>query len=341
MNIRPFDWRDLPALHRNRGNTALLNSALALTRGPMLVPGALLSYLAPSMGIFTGVCNGSAEKDSPLMGQAIHFSGSQSAHLTFLTPSAALENPDSGLLALLEYLAALAGERGAMRLLAEVDELSTAFESLRRSGFAIYTRQRLWQLTGQPLEARPANGKQPHDDSDGNHSLDSNRTKEESAAAGSGWRPAASRDLIAIRSLYSNLVPGLVQQVEPFAGQKPRGLVYWQKGDLVAYVELRYGHRGIWAQPFVHPDAQSVSEWFVDLLKHLPFRRSRPVYLCVRSYQSWLEPAIEDLGAEAGPRQAVMVKHLAVAQKASRLFALPVLEGGHPEVSAPIVRSSK
>jgi hypothetical protein len=31
----------------------------------------------------------------------------------------------------------------------------------------------------------------------------------------------------------------------------------------------------------------------------------------VRSYQTWLEPVLEDLGALAGPRQAVMVKHLA------------------------------
>jgi hypothetical protein len=58
-----------------------------------------------------------------------------------------------------------------------------------------------------------------------------------------------------------------------------------------------------------------------------------------RSYQSWLEPLIEDLGAETGPRQAVMVKHLAAAQKASRAFALPALEGGQPEITAPIART--
>jgi hypothetical protein len=34
------------------------------------------------------------------------------------------------------------------------------------------------------------------------------------------------------------------------------------------------------------------------------------VYLCVRSYQAWLEPVLADLGARAGERQAVMVKHL-------------------------------
>ena len=48
---------------------------------------------------------------------------------------------------------------------------------------------------------------------------------------------------------------------------------------------------------------------------------------------------MEDLGAEAGPKQAVMVKHLALQQKAARQYALPALEGGQAEISAPIARS--
>ena len=47
------------------------------------------------------------------------------------------------------------------------------------------------------------------------------------------------------------------------------------------------------------------------LLKCLPERHGRKVYLCVRSYQAWLEPVLADLGALATERQAVMVKHLA------------------------------
>jgi hypothetical protein len=77
----------------------------------------------------------------------------------------------------------------------------------------------------------------------------------------------------------------------------------------------------------------------MELLYHVPHRRGRPVYVCVRTYNSWLEPAMEEIGAKAGPRQAVMVKHLAVPQKAVRAYVLPALEGGHPEATAPIVRS--
>jgi hypothetical protein len=35
----------------------------------------------------------------------------------------------------------------------------------------------------------------------------------------------------------------------------------------------------------------------------------------VRSYQAWLEKALEDLGAEAGSRQAVMVRRMAKSVK--------------------------
>ena len=63
--------------------------------------------------------------------------------------------------------------------------------------------------------------------------------------------------------------------------------------------------------PLIHPDAANVGARLSALVRGLSNRGARPVYLCVRSYQTWLEPVLEDLGASAGPRQAVMVKHLA------------------------------
>jgi hypothetical protein len=63
---------------------------------------------------------------------------------------------------------------------------------------------------------------------------------------------------------------------------------------------------------------------------------SRPIYLCVRSYQSWLEAAIKEIGAEVSPRQAVMVRQLVVQQKMTRQYALRNLDGGQTEMTAPI-----
>ena len=209
MTIRPFDWRDIQVLYRFRQQSVFLYSALVLTRGPMLVPGALLSYLAPSTGIFTATRKRSARSDTPIIGQTIQLPGSQFAHLTFLTPDSALN--DNPLGSLIDYLAVQAGERGAFRLLADVDERNPGYEALRRASFAIYARQRIWQLAGQPVGEGVTNG----------------------------WRVATDRDSIGIRSLYNNLVPGLVQQVEPISPSNPRGLVYYEEDNLLAYVELK------------------------------------------------------------------------------------------------------
>jgi hypothetical protein len=49
----------------------------------------------------------------------------------------------------------------------------------------------------------------------------------------------------------------------------------------------------------------------LSLVHNLPNRAGRRVYVCVRTYQAWLEHVLEDLGAKPGPQEAVMVKHLA------------------------------
>jgi hypothetical protein len=314
MTVRPFDWRDIPRLHRYRKQSVFLDTALVLTRGPMLLSGAMFSYLAPSMGVFTYVCSGHEQTAQPVIGQFLHLPGAQYAHLTFLAPDQTLAQPNAQ--ALLDYLVALSGERGAMRLLADVDEASLVFEALRRCGFGIYTRQRIWQIR------RPARS-----------GVGKGQGEKEIALA---WRTATSQDAFSIRVLYNDVVPGLVQQVEPFISQQPHGLVRHENDELIAYVEIKTGLRGIWVQPFIHPDAQDVTARLIDLIDEIPNRPSRPVYVCVRSYQSWLENALEELGAEASSRQAVMVKHLAAPQKAERSFALPALEGGRPDVSIPL-----
>jgi hypothetical protein len=324
MSVRAFDWRDLLTLYACRDRSVFLDSVLVLTRGPWMVAGALFSYAVPGLGVTTVAHTTNEDGKSDLFGQVIQRRGAPFAHLTFLSPDTALEaglqeagHQDAfGLGEVLDILTAKSGEQGAFRLLADVDERTPAFESLRRSSFAIYTRQRIWQFGDQ------SKGKITPDSQD-------NR-----------WRTAYQKDMTAIRNLYNNLVPGLVQQVEPFtANQRLIGLVCRQDGNLAAFAELSYGPRGIWVQPFIHPDTADVTGRLRSLLDSLPNRRSRPVYVCVRSYQSWLEPALDELEAVAGSQQAVMVKHLAVTQKVLQPMTVPTLETGRPEITTPIVRS--
>jgi hypothetical protein len=309
MNIRLFDWRDLPILIRYRRRGLFFDNALVLTRGQALVPaGAMMSYLAPATGVFTYLCSGD-DHGGPLMGQITHTPGSAVGRLSFLAPESAIES--DGLPALMEHMVTRLGKRGAMHMLAEVDEGSGAFEMLRRAGFAIYVRQRVWRLRrGSPLPVKEQ-----------------------------AWRGGRDRDILAVRSLHNILVPGLVQQVELAPGNHLHGMVYYLEGELLAYADIRYGPRGIFVQPYIHPDAEQVNKMLVELLRDLPNRKNRPVYVCIRSYQSWIEHSLNDLGADTSPNQAVLVKHLASAKRVSQSYALPALEGGHQEVTAPFIKS--
>jgi hypothetical protein len=309
MTVRSFDWRDLAALHRYRNECLFLDNTRLLTVGPKILPAhTIFSYLSLSTGVFMYQSASNGAKDNVLLGQVMHNSGKSFSRLAFLTPASSIP---SGLLpGLIERIVKDIGERGATHLIAEANEDEDTFEALRKSGFATYARQRIWQLTGDPIGS----------------SIDT------------PWTPVNAKDLIGIRSLYANLVPGLVQQVEQPPAKSIRGFVLRQRQELLASVDIKYGPRGILVQPFIHPDLADVPKSLIHLLSNIPYRRSRPIYICVRSYQSWLEQAIENLGAEAGPRQAVMVRHLAIPQKNVRTYVYHALERGTPEVSAPITR---
>ncbi len=308
MSVRTFDWRGLPALYRYRNQCLFLDSIRSLTEGTRLLPArALFAHLGAATGTFTYITKG--KEGETLIGQVSHPNGCTSARLAFLTPVSSLQC--DCLADMIDHVTRKMGEHQAQNLLAEISEQDEYLEPMREAGMGIYARQRIWQLTGQPRgESCPT-----------------------------PWKSGTSRDIISVRSLYCNLVPGLVQQVEPPPSSRLRGLVYRQGNDTLAYIEVHYGPRGIWVQPFFHPDSEKVPARLVNLLQFIPYRGSRPVYLCVRSYQSWLEPALEELGAVPGPRQAVMVKRLTVMLKAVKPVALPALEGRHPEVTAPITQT--
>jgi len=238
--------------------------------------------------------------------------GTNVARMSFLCP---VDELDTIVLpSLLEALAYKAGEWGAFHFTAEVDEDSCVFEALRRAGFSIYAWQRLWKFPA------PKEGTPPPPDGD------------------SAWSPLRrSSDLVGVRSLYHSLVPALVQPVEIPPDKRSRGLIYLRGSDLLAYTETVYGPLGIWAQPFVHPATQEVMSLMADLVHTIPHRRRRPVYICVRSYQSWFESSLEELNAERGPRQALMVKHLAIGQRAANPLRIRGLEKARAKHATPAV----
>jgi hypothetical protein len=273
MTVRSLDFLDLPFLSRSRRDVLPLYSARILTRGSPLGARAMLSYLNPRRYIYTGVAS---EDGDSLMGQVILQSDETSARLTFLAPT---ENINHLTLPLLDHLTMQAGEWGAFHLLAEVDENSPFFRSLRMAGFAIYAWQRVWKL---PKMETPSD---------------------------STWREAEETDWTAVQTLHGQIVPALIQPVDSLPKQA-KGLVCRPEGVLQAYAAIDSGPAGVWIQPLVPPD----SGCGPDRLAGLSAWGDRPVYVCVRSYQAWLETVLEDMGAEPGPRQAVMVRRLAKLQ---------------------------
>ncbi|MFC1997748.1 hypothetical protein ACFLXI_09130 [Chloroflexota bacterium] len=307
--LRPTDWRDLRVLHRYRSKGLYLDTAQVLTRGSSFTSGVFRSFFSPTTDAFTWICADDCGHQ-PVLGQFAHVPESAFARLTLLAPEGALESKIT--IDLLEQLTRQAGEHGAFHLLAEIPEQSNAFESLRKAGFVVYARQRVWKL----------------------------RENDDGFKVMIPWETAVKDKINFAQSLYHNLVPGMVQQIEPLPSKNVGGLVCYDNEDLLGYVDLKSGPRGIWAQPFIHPDTADVDARLKDLFESIPNRRSRPVYLCVRSYQSWLELALDAMEAEPGPQQAVMVKHLAAQHPVKRPFALPQIDGQH-EITTPVAQSRR
>ncbi len=273
MATRPLDLLDLPTLYRYRGEAVSLDSARLLTRGNPLSAASFMAYVNPYRHVYTAV---SADDSATLLGGIIHTLDETYARLLYLAPASHLTHPS--LPPLIEHLAAQAGEWGAFHVLAEVEETSNVFPALRMGGFSVYAWQRMWDI--------------------------SNITE---ANSGSDWTRVHSVNLPAIQGLHHQIVPPLLHPIEP-APRRAVGLMCTE--DVKCYANVSSGIYGIVLTPLIHPDATDVAEKLITLVSGLPDRRGRPVYVCVRSYQAWLEPVLEDLGAQAGARQAVMVKHL-------------------------------
>lgn len=272
---RAIDLLDLPSLYRHRESAVSLDHARLLTRGNPLGAAGLLAYLNPARHIYGAVTD---DTEPVVFGGVIHTAGDTFARLLYLTPENNLAS--DGMPSLLEHLAAETVHWGAFHVTAEVSESLEAYRGLRMAGFSVYAWQRIWNLSGL---AAPG-------------------------ASPSAWKRASAQNLPAMQSLHYQIIPSLMHPIE----QPPRqasGLIL-SRGDVRGFVKTFSGPYGLVLMPFIHPETNGVSELITSLLAHLS-AGGKPVYLCVRSYQAWLEPVLEDLGATASERQAVMVKHLA------------------------------
>jgi hypothetical protein len=328
--VRAFTLRDLPLVHRLSEQGVSLHTELALIQDLHPTRGALFSLLGGDFPTYVW----KAEKGSPAgFIQLMLEEKTHHGHIHFLSASPQ-KDPESlngeeqlaksingemillnteAWLALLDQAVVAAGQRGVHSLVAEVDETGPELPILRRAGFVVYTRQDIWQMRAIDPRDSPLQEKLQL------------RTMDDD------WE---------IQLLYANIVPRLVQQVEPL----PRlddggGWVVRENGDLAAFVHVKKGEMATWMRLFVHPFAEAQVEQLISAVaQKYPPTEAHPLYCCVRRYQSWVTNSLSKLGFSLWGSQAVMVKHTVHHARKPLPELNAALEAQGVTPSAPIVR---
>ena len=193
--IRSFTLRDIPLVHRLGDQGTLFHTRSALTQEVwplrealvnMFIGGHYPTYIwkddnGSAVG-FAQLHQGNDETTAHILCLGSAFTNGES------DKKDGIEVDSENLwIAFLEALIKKAGGRGIHNLIAEVDELGDELPVMRHAGFAVYTRQDIWQLPKLP-----------------------NRW-----VSPLSLRQATSEDEWDISLLYRNVVPRLIQLVEP------------------------------------------------------------------------------------------------------------------------------
>jgi len=301
-----ISWKELTILPRYQAQQLFLDNILRLVYNPGLFSSTLLSLTMPSSGFFTAVHRVEPDPAPYIIGQIYHSSTSPSARMVFLAPKE--ENFWTGSGKLISHLAALAGERGALQVLAEVPLDTPVEDILYQAGFRSYVEQQIWKI---PPRFPSASGKKT-------------------------WIPISRGDNEPVISLYQRTVPSSVQRVEPPPSfPKIEGMISWEEGKPVGFAETKFGPKGILVDIVLEPEISDVDQYLAALFYYLPYRNTRDVYLRIRSYQERIASALERAGAKPGPQQNKVVKRLAVHYNAKQTFNYQAFEK-QPDITTPI-----
>lgn len=116
-------------------------------------------------------------------------------------------------------------------------------------------------------------------------------------------------------------------------------MVYYLNDEVLAWVQYTTGPLGIYLIPVVHLSIKNPDALLYDLL-NIFINHLRPVYLQVRSHQSWLNGALEAIGAQPSGQYTLLVKHMALSQKVSVSSGTKArVEARQVKPTAPILRN--
>jgi hypothetical protein len=119
------------------------------------------------------------------------------------------------------------------------------------------------------------------------------------------------------------------------------GLVcYDEDGNLQAYADLVYGPVGAWVLPLIHPKTkEDISDLLLQMVLNLPDLNHRSVYIAARSYQPWVENALENLPVAPSPEQAILVRYLTIRQRVQAEYSFAGIENGKAETTLPLAQA--
>lgn len=302
---------DIPLIRRLTEKGTILDSELRCTRevtGPQSV---LLSSILPR-NTYTMVGHAGRQR---VVGQFRVRGDERTAQIVYIAPELCDNRSDTAWLHLIDAMAAEAGKRSLHMLMAEVDEDSRLFMTMRTAGFAVYARQEIWRRDPAPLPFPFMNPAE--------------------------LRESRESDLNAIQSLYSTIVPRLVQPVA-MPPDDSVGYVYRRDDKLQGYIAVSTGRTGIYISPLLHPDIlyRDATAVLAGVLGRIGRVDRLPVYICVRRYQDWLEDSLTELGFTSSQPQALMVRHIAAGVRQAAFAPLEQALEGMPQIVRPPTRSS-
>jgi hypothetical protein len=282
--IRPFQLRDLGLIRRLGERGVVFQTQNALTSVPHPVRYALANMLVGDGSTYVWKSKKPSAAGFAQLNLADDRANAYLANVGLEVQESPPDTPGEDLwLPLLEQLVDVAGRKGVHNLIAEADEDGPQLPLLRRAGFVVYTRQDIW-INDQGAGLEPGEllvQRQSVDDWD-------------------------------ISVLYSSIVPGMIQSVEPGPPlQSGQNWLLREEGELTAYVHIQSGAIADWMRLFVHPNARTKPTKIIEAaLQTQAATVEHPMYCCVRRYQSWLLSALEKSGFRPWGSQAVMVKHI-------------------------------
>ncbi|MEW6231570.1 MAG: hypothetical protein AB1566_04535 [Chloroflexota bacterium] len=249
--------------------------------------------------------------------------------------------PEKVFASLLEQLARILGERGAMRIFAKSPGDVPGFAAFALAGYSVYGHEDLFRLDG--ASALGVRGATPP------------FAQEPGLPEGATIRPQRDDDAWPIHQLYGSITPKVMQQAQGLSsddwglpkGRWPGNLFTSKEGRYVLEVEGQVQGFVLATRAtntleiMVHPEAYHHAAALLrqGLSELAP---AAGIYCALPEHQGGLSHVLEETGFRHLGSQALLVKHMVTRIRERERVLKPVLERGlEPAAKAPIYSNQK